>query len=100
MMIRLVCARWFVAAGIIATGFIPPGLVTARLIPARAAGIFLLLRRGRHMARRLDAAQRTVQFINLPFISEFLAFREFDQFQDLFQLIHGVLERFSDLSGV
>jgi hypothetical protein len=52
------------------------------------------------MPQRLDAAQGPAQFINLPFISQFLAFSQFDQFKDFVQFIQRVPEGFRNLGGM
>jgi hypothetical protein len=41
--------------------------------------------------------QGATQRFDLAFVGELLAFGQFDQFQNLFHLIHGALERFHDL---
>jgi hypothetical protein len=52
------------------------------------------------VTRGLDAAQGAAEFINLAFVSQFLALGELDEFEDFIQLVNGVLERFGDLGGV
>jgi hypothetical protein len=52
------------------------------------------------MPLRLDAAQGPAQLINLPFIGQFLAFSQFDQFKDFVQLVQRVPEGFRNLGGV
>jgi hypothetical protein len=69
--------------------------VTAlRFVMARAA------RRWRLVPGRLDAAKGATKFVNLAFIGELLALGEFDEFEDFVKLVHGVLERLGDFSGV
>jgi hypothetical protein len=69
-------------------------LVAAGFVAARAA------RRRRHLARRLDAAERAAEFVNLALIRELLAFGDFDEFKHLVKLVNHLLERPGDLRGV
>jgi hypothetical protein len=84
----------FIAAGFIAAGLVPAGIITTRLIPARIALRWL------HLARRLDAAERSAKFINLAFISQLLTLGEFHEFKDLVQLVDCVLELLGDFGRV
>lgn len=71
--------------------------VTPGFIAARSTGRLLL----RLLAtRRLDAAQRPAQFVNLPFVSQFLAFGDFDEFQHFVEMINHLLERRGHFRGV
>ena len=45
----------------------------------------------------LQLAQQPAEGINLAFVGEFLAFGEFDQFQNILHLIERLLQRFDDL---
>ena len=45
----------------------------------------------------LQLAQQPAEGINLAFVSEFLAFGEFDQFQSILHLIERLSQRFDDL---
>jgi hypothetical protein len=59
--------------------------------------------RGAHWrleTRRLDAAQRAAEFVNLAFVGNFLALGQLYKFENFVKLINGVLERFGDLRGV
>ena len=85
LLVRMMAAR-----------FVPAGFIAARLVPARTA----VGRRQGLMTRRLDAAQRAAEFVNLAFIGQLLALGKFHEFQDFVQLINRVLERFGDLGGV
>jgi hypothetical protein len=63
----------------------------------------LALRRRRRLllaARRLDAAQGTAQFFQLPFIHDFLPFGHFDEFKHFVELINHVLERNRNFCGM
>jgi len=46
---------------------------------------------------RLQLAQQPAEGINLAFDGEFLAFGEFDQFQNILHLIEHLSQRFDDL---
>lgn len=52
------------------------------------------------LALRLNPAQRTAQFFNLAFISQFLPLSDFHQFKHLIQLVVQFLERLGNKSGV
>lgn len=100
---RLVFRFWsrtpgFVAALVLfarlAAGFVTPGFITAR-----AAGRLLLLRR-LFAARRLDAAERAPQFVNLAFIGKLLAFGDLDEFKHFVQMVNHLLERRGHFCGV
>ena len=45
----------------------------------------------------LQLAQQPAEGINLAFVGEFLAFGEFDQFQNILHLIERLSQRFDDL---
>jgi hypothetical protein len=51
------------------------------------------------VAGRLDATERAAELVNLTFVGELLAFGEFDEFQNLVQLIRHLLERLGNLRG-
>lgn len=70
-------------------------IAAMRLVVSRAARRVLRL-----MARRVDAAERAAKFLNLALIGQFLAFSDFDQFENFIQLINRLLERFRNFSGV
>jgi hypothetical protein len=70
---------------------IPSGFIAAGLIPSHIA-----LRR-LHLPGRLDAAERTAKFIDLAFIGELLTLSQFNEFQNLIQLVDRVLQRLGDL---
>lgn len=59
----------------------------------------MVMRRLRR-ALRLDAAERAAQFVQLPFIGEFLALGDFDEFKDFVHLVVQFLEGLGDKSGV
>jgi hypothetical protein len=48
------------------------------------------------VAGRLDPAQGAPEIFNLPFIANFLFFRQFNQFQNVLHLFKGFFERFHD----
>jgi hypothetical protein len=48
-------------------------------------------------SRVLQLAQQPAEGINLAFVGEFLAFGEFDQFQNILHLIERLFQRFDDL---
>jgi hypothetical protein len=69
--------------------------VTAmRFVMARAA------RRRRLLARRLDAAERAAQLLDLTLVGELLALGDLDEFKHLVKLVNHLLERFGNLGGV
>jgi len=94
----LVPAR-FIAPLIIPTRFVPAGLVPSLIIPPRFVPARITLRR-LHLAGRLDAAERAAKFIDLPFIGQLLTLGQFNEFQDLIQLVNRMLERFGDFRCV
>jgi hypothetical protein len=51
-------------------------------------------------ARRLDTAERSAKFVNFPFVGQFLAFGQLDQFKNFVQLVNRVLERFRNFRGM
>ena len=65
----------------------------------RFAGIAWLTRFITAVAGRLDATERAAELVNLTFVGELLAFGEFDEFQNLVQLIRHLLERLGNLRG-
>ena len=52
------------------------------------------------MARLLDAAQGSAKILNLAFVIEFLLFRQFNQFQDLFHLFERFFEGFHNTAHI
>ena len=79
----------------------------ARLVVARGlflvAALRLVMARAAHgqlVARRLDAAERAAEFLNLALVGELLALGEFDEFEDFVQLVNRVFERLGDFRGV
>ena len=48
-------------------------------------------------SRLLQLTQQPAEGINLAFVGEFLAFGEFDQFQNILHLIERLFQRFDDL---
>ena len=78
-------------------GFAGLGGFTGRarfaMFPARA-----LLPRATLLSRAIvELAQRTTKRFDLALIREFLAFGEFDEFQNFFHLVNSTLERLNDL---
>ena len=73
----------------------------ARFIPARWAGRKRFAAGRRQLpARRLDAAQRAAQLVNLALVGELLALGDLDEFQHLVELVNHLLERPGNLRGV
>jgi hypothetical protein len=66
---------------------------------ARFTRIALLARFVAAVAGRLNATERAAELVNLTFVGELLAFGEFDEFQNLVQLIRHLLERLGNLRG-
>ena len=52
------------------------------------------------VARRLDAAQRPPEIVNLPFVVNLLLFRKFNQFQDVLHLFKSFFERFHNTAHI
>jgi len=52
------------------------------------------------LARRLDAAERPAEFVNLAFVREFLTLGYFNQFEHFVNVIHHLLERVGNFRGV
>jgi len=94
----LLVATGFIPARIVPAGFIPTRLVPARLIPTGFIAARIALRRRHHLTRRLDAAERAAELIDLAFIGELLALGEFHKFQNLIQLVDRVLELLGNFS--
>jgi hypothetical protein len=69
-------------------------LVTAvRFLTARTT-------RRRLVTRRLDAAERAAEFVNLALVGDFLALGKLHEFENRVKLINGVFERLGNLGGV
>ena len=51
-------------------------------------------------ARRLDAAERAAQLVNLALVGELLALGDLDEFQHFVELVNHLLERLGNLGGV
>jgi hypothetical protein len=96
----LLVATGLVPARIVPAGFIAAGLVPAGFITTRFIAALIALRRRHHLARRLDAAERAAEFIDLAFISELLTLGQFHKFQNLIQLVDRMLELLGDFGRV
>ncbi len=87
------------ARRLVLTGFIAALIlfaeITAWFVPTRAARRLRLRR-----TLRLDAAEGAAQFINLAFVSDFLAFGDFDEFEHFVQLIVQFFQRVGDEGSV
>jgi hypothetical protein len=95
-MLRFRFAGGFFAPRLFMPGFFPI-LMAAMLVISRIFGTsfpWLLL------ARRLNSAQGAPEIFDFPFITDFLFFRQFNQFQDLLHLFEGIFERFHDPAHV
>ncbi|MDR3458434.1 MAG: hypothetical protein P4N60_13365 [Verrucomicrobiae bacterium] len=93
--VRLFLATGFIPTRIVPARFIPPGLVAAWFVTPRLIAPWIALRL-LHLPGRLDAAEGAAELINLAFIGQLLALGEFNQLQDLIQLVDRVLERLGD----
>ena len=76
-------------------------LTVARFIAARWTGReWLATGRRQLAARRLDAAERAAEFVNLTLVGELLALGDLDEFEHFVKLVNHLLERLGNLGGV
>jgi hypothetical protein len=73
-----------------------------RRVFARAALRFIVagLAESLRLARRLDAAQRAAQFINFPFVREFLPLGHFDEFEHFIEMVNHLFQTLGDFRRV
>ena len=83
-LVALVAARFALVAGFIAAW----------------AALGKLMLRWRRLARRLDAAQRAAQFLDLTLIGQFLPFGNLDELENFIQLINHAFQRFGNVRGM
>lgn len=79
------------------------GLFLAMLaVIARTALRFVVARvaESLRLARRLDAAERAAEFVNLAFVGELLPLGDLDQFQHFVEMINHLLEAVGNFRGV
>jgi hypothetical protein len=80
------------------TGFLGP--LTRLALDARLIAAWWRTKRRRLTARRLDAAERAAEFVNLALIRKLLALGDLDKFQDFIKLVNHLLERPGDFGGM
>lgn len=84
----------FTRLGLRTTRFLATRLMARRLVRMR------VMMRGRRRALRLDAAERTAQFVQLPLIGELLTLGDFDKLKDFVHLVVQFLERLGNERGM
>jgi hypothetical protein len=67
---------------------------------ARPIAAWRRAKRRRLAARRLDAAERAAEFVNLALVGELLALGDLDKFQDFVELVNHLLKRLGNFRGV
>jgi hypothetical protein len=89
--------RFRFASGFFATRFFRPVFFPIMVVSMRSfSRVFGTPFPWLLLARRLDPAQSAPEILDLPFIADFLFFRQFNQFQDVLHLFQSLFERFHD----